>query len=196
VYVDNRWVFVDTTWDCVNDFDGKFSDKVPCNDTYFDMPIVRWSVDHKLDSYSISDLDNNAWYGSLYIVDMSTNKVLKEIKNYPLGSLVTSTYGYNANDMYSDAKCTRHWNFATDKVSSYNSRIYIKAYTISIYWQDLAMNIFTVQVNSKLVKPETPIRKGYKFVNWYKDSKRTKVWNFATDKVTADTNLYAGWKKN
>ncbi len=40
-----------------------------------------------------------------------------------------------------------------------------------------------------------PTKAGYKFANWYKDAKCTKPWDFATDKVTANTTLYAGWKK-
>ncbi len=32
------------------------------------------------------------------------------------------------------------------------------------------------------------------FEGWYKDAERSVKWNFATDKVTADTVLYAKWK--
>ena len=196
VYVDNRWVFLDITWDSQNSFNGKYSEKQQCTETYFDMPIVQWSVTHKLDSNSISVLDNNAWTGSLYIIDVSTNNVLKEIKNYTIGGLVTSTYGYNAKDMYSDMKCTKHWNFATDKVSTYSSRIFVKTYIVTFYMQDVIATInLQVQASSKLAKPATPTRKGYKFVNWYKDNRGTKVWNFATDKITENITLYAGWKK-
>lgn len=271
VYVDNRWVFSDTTWD------------------YFDKSIAEYSVTHELSdgiahSLNLIEQDRKAWNGSLYIMKIGPNginqgKVLQEIKDYPLGGLVTSTYGYNANDMYSDAKCTKPWNFKTDKVGSYSHIIYVKMPTISVTfdtqggtaiksvevkpnadgyckipqpanptrsgytftgwvidnpnnstvwdfknwtinydrtlyatWKKTtdtktnytvsfntqggtAVKALTINANSTITKPATPTRKGYKFVNWYKDSKCTKVWNFATDKVTANTTLYAGWAK-
>lgn len=34
----------------------------------------------------------------------------------------------------------------------------------------------------------------YVFTNWYKDEYRTNVWDFDEDIVTAETQLYAGWK--
>lgn len=211
VYVDNRWVFVDTTWDSKNYFDGEYSKQAQCSQTYFDIPMVEWSVSHDLGT-NVIDLDAKAWNGSLDIVapDGFSDKMLKEVKNYTIGGLVTSTYGYNANDMYSDRKCTKHWNFDTDKVSGLNHTIYVKSITGAMPVVTPVVKTFTVSFNSqggtsvkalkviantKLAKPTTPTRKGYKFVNWYKDIKCTKVWNFATDKVIANTVIYAGWKK-
>jgi len=53
-----------------------------------------------------------------------------------------------------------------------------------------------VEIGSKLSKPETPSpRTAYEFTSWYKDPKCTKKWDFSNDKVTANTALYAGWKK-
>jgi hypothetical protein len=110
VYVDNRWVFADATAG------------------WFDRSIAEYSVTHEL-APDLFELDKTAWNGSLYITEAVTDKVLKEIKNYTLGGLVTSTYGYNAKDMYSDAQCTKHWNFAADKVGGYKHIIYIKSKT-------------------------------------------------------------------
>ena len=42
-------------------------------------------------------------------------------------------------------------------------------------------------------KPDDPKTEGYTFTGWYKDSNCTVKWDFATDKVTSDTILYAGW---
>ena len=41
-----------------------------------------------------------------------------------------------------------------------------------------------------------PTRTCYKYVAWYEDAKLKTKWNFETDKVTVNTTLYAGWKKN
>lgn len=286
VYVDGRWVFLDTTYDSKNLFDGTtgtFSKQVQCAQTYFDTPIAEWSTTHRVDE-ELNELDTIAWNGSLYIKKVGPtgifqDKVLQEVKNFPINGLVTSTYGYKATDMYRDALCTIPWNFATDRVFSGYIAIYVKIPTISVTldsrggtavksmelkpdangyckiptpvsptrsgytftgwvvgspdnstvwdfktwtvtydetlyatWKKTAAPVAkytvtynsnggtavkasTVNVATKLVKPATPIRKGYKFVNWYKDSKCTKVWNFSTDKVTAITVLYAKWTR-
>lgn len=61
VFVDGRWIFIDTTWDCKNFFMyGKFSNKVNCTQTYFDMPIDKWSRTHGLSAISITDQDKAA----------------------------------------------------------------------------------------------------------------------------------------
>ena len=44
-------------------------------------------------------------------------------------------------------------------------------------------------------KPADPTAQGYRFDGWYKDSSCSTAWNFSTDKVTADTTLYAKWVK-
>ena len=44
-------------------------------------------------------------------------------------------------------------------------------------------------------KPADPNAQGYRFDGWYKDSSCKTAWNFNTDKVTADTTLYAKWVK-
>ena len=176
VYVDNRWVFADTVG---------FT---------FDETMAEWSVDHELDA---DTADAKVWNGSLYIVQSISDKVLKEVPKFTLGGLVTSTYGYKASDMYSDAQCTKPWNFAKDTVSSAKRYIYVKAYTVEFDCQGgIGVEPVTVNANSTVTKPaETPTRKGYKFAGWYKDRKCTQRWNFATDKVTADTVIYAGWYK-
>src|SRR5690606_27993271 len=38
-----------------------------------------------------------------------------------------------------------------------------------------------------------PVRGGFVFTGWFKDEALTMEWNFATDKVTDDVVLYAGW---
>ena len=46
-----------------------------------------------------------------------------------------------------------------------------------------------------IMKPADPTARHYSFAGWYKDKECTKNWNFETDKVTADTILYAKWNK-
>ena len=49
------------------------------------------------------------------------------------------------------------------------------------------------KVNRSLTESEgdLPERKGYRFVGWYKDAKRTQRWDFENDTIQADTTLYA-----
>lgn len=42
--------------------------------------------------------------------------------------------------------------------------------------------------------PETPVRDGYEFVNWYADADYTHLYDFESS-VTGDTTAYAFWKK-
>ena len=44
-----------------------------------------------------------------------------------------------------------------------------------------------------LPEPEVPVRKGYVFAGWYRDSKFEKSWNFLTDKAKKQMTIYAKW---
>lgn len=42
--------------------------------------------------------------------------------------------------------------------------------------------------------PVPPIKSGYTFVDWYKESTRTNIWNFSSNVVKNNMILYAKWK--
>ena len=50
-----------------------------------------------------------------------------------------------------------------------------------------------VPANSLVAKPEDPTRRNYEFQGWYKEEACTNEWNFAMEKVTHDTRLFAKW---
>jgi uncharacterized repeat protein (TIGR02543 family) len=54
----------------------------------------------------------------------------------------------------------------------------------------------TIAVGSTLTAPTKPSRIGYSFIGWYKDAACVNVWNFDTDTIKADINLYAKWAAN
>lgn len=56
-------------------------------------------------------------------------------------------------------------------------------------------SITDIQSGELIQKPADPTAQGYRFDGWYKDSSCSTAWNFNTDKVTADTTLYAKWIK-
>ena len=46
---------------------------------------------------------------------------------------------------------------------------------------------------ASITAPNDPVREGYVFDGWYKESTYDNLWNFNTEKVIADTTLYAKW---
>ena len=53
-----------------------------------------------------------------------------------------------------------------------------------------------VKANTVATNPIETIRSGYEFLGWYNDAECTTLWNFKTDKITANTTIYAGWKQD
>ena len=53
----------------------------------------------------------------------------------------------------------------------------------------------TVEEGGLAEEPTAPTRTGYAFTGWYREAECLTAWNFATDVVTADLTLYAGWEK-
>nr|WP_249310476.1 InlB B-repeat-containing protein [Bacillus sp. FJAT-49736] len=47
----------------------------------------------------------------------------------------------------------------------------------------------------KVTQPTDPVKEGYNFKGWYKDSNFATAWDFATNQVTSNTTLYAKWEK-
>ncbi|MBP7222207.1 MAG: InlB B-repeat-containing protein [Sedimentibacter sp.] len=59
-----------------------------------------------------------------------------------------------------------------------------------------AVSSVSTNYNTTISTPTAPTRTGYTFVGWYKESACTNAWNFSTDKVIANTTLYAKWTAN
>ncbi len=59
-------------------------------------------------------------------------------------------------------------------------------------------NLYNVLSGSKIKKPSDPVRIGYTFLGWYKDTHGTltEKFNFEEDTITANTTLYARWERN
>lgn len=52
-----------------------------------------------------------------------------------------------------------------------------------------------IQVGNLVTEPAPqPTKDGFTFTGWYRDASCTQKWDFANDKVTGNTTLYAGWK--
>ena len=109
--------------------------------------------------------------------------------------------GYTFGGWYRDEACQYRWNFATDKVTA-NTTLYPKwtlnAYTVDFDLQGHGDHIDsqTINYNTKVTKPTDPSETGYTFGGWYKEKACENAWNFAENKVTANTTLYAKWTIN
>lgn len=54
----------------------------------------------------------------------------------------------------------------------------------------------TVEAGQNAMEPDDPSATGYTFGGWYKEADCTNAWNFLTDKVTENTELFAKWTLN
>ena len=49
----------------------------------------------------------------------------------------------------------------------------------------------------ELLRPaDPPVREGYQFTGWYRDSACYELWGLEVDAVHEDLTLYAGWEKS
>jgi uncharacterized repeat protein (TIGR02543 family) len=92
---------------------------------------------------------------------------------------VSNTVPYNFN-VTGSVKLTAHWTINSYKVTFNSNGGSTVATKIANY-------------NTVIAKPTNPTRKGFVFVGWYKDAAFKSAWNFTTDKLTANTTLYAKW---
>lgn len=119
---------------------------------------------------------------------------------------------FPTNKNYPNSKVfvTKKYYDRERKFTYFNKYNYIPA-NITYYLNDEYDNIFFVDdVDGKLVNviPPNPIRDGYKFVGWYKDTEGTIPWNFEKDTVPKkiydengeyifkETKIFAKWIKN
>ena len=110
--------------------------------------------------------------------------------------------GYTFGGWYKEAGCTTAWNFETDKVTA-DTTLYAK-WTANTYTVTFNANGHGtapaaqsgIAYEGKASAPTAPTAAGYTFGGWYKEVGCTTAWDFETDKVTADTTLYAKWTAN
>ena len=59
-----------------------------------------------------------------------------------------------------------------------------------------AVGAINAKLGSTILRPEDPVRDGYTFGGWYRESTCDTPWNFETDVVESDLTLYALWTAN
>ena len=138
--------------------------------------------------------DSNGGSNVSDIVDVKENSTISKPKD-------PTREGFVFEGWYKDEDLKTPWDFKTDKITS-NITLYAKWIEIPKYIVKFDSNggsnvsdIVDVKENSTISKPEDPIKEGFMFEGWYKDSSYTNVWDFETDKVTSNITLYAKWRE-
>lgn len=99
-----------------------------------------------------------------------------------------------------DEDCTVHYisgKTGYDELE-YNKKMFVP---VTVTFDNNNDDIFAVPTDSQIlapigeyvVKPINPTAVGYLFAGWYKDSDCKDAWDFANDKVTVNTTIYAKW---
>lgn len=87
---------------------------------------------------------------------------------------------------------------AANPVSGKATKDSPETYTVTFKLKDgtVVKKAEKVPNNTILTEPEEcPTKDGYELNGWYKNEACTNKWDFAKDKVTADTTIYAKWDK-
>lgn len=109
-----------------------------------------------------------------------------------------AVYGYDLT-WFADEACTLPWDFTN---SIYSAKTLYGKWSLATFAvifdrQDGGLvQSKTAEYKTTITAPTAPTRPGYTFIGWYKDAAAQNAWNFATDKVTANTILYAKWSIN
>ncbi|HJK06426.1 MAG TPA: InlB B-repeat-containing protein [Methanocorpusculum sp.] len=124
---------------------------------------------------------------------------------------------YTFAGWHKDTTCTQPWTFDTDTVTS-DLTLYAKwtpnkpgptpvppsgggssdgnmdnAYRVLFNDGATTLSVVTdLSAGDKLTKPEDPVKDGYTFAGWHKDTACTQPWDF-NDGITGDMTLYAKW---
>ena len=109
--------------------------------------------------------------------------------------------GFTFEGWYKEASLDTLWDFGTDTVTT-NITLYAKwtaippaTYTVTFDSQggSTVDSATGVSAGATITAPASPTKSGFTFGGWYKEASYVTLWNFGTDKVTANITLYAKW---
>jgi uncharacterized repeat protein (TIGR02543 family) len=108
--------------------------------------------------------------------------------------------GYTFGGWYKEAAGTNAWVFVSQTVTA-DVTLFARWSTISCTVTfntqgGSAITAQTISYGGLISQPTAPMRTGYTFGGWYKESECGNAWNFATQTVTATVTLYAKWTIN
>ncbi|WP_162149311.1 transglutaminase-like domain-containing protein [Acetivibrio straminisolvens] len=190
VFVDGRWVHVDTTG-------GEF-----------DLPIEVWSQNHKLTG--VTDTD---WDGTITVYDSSSREKIMTVGPVPIGTPFSKIPELANIKLSADAE-GQYPVRPTDKFSSSYMKLYARTHRVSFEIQlDNAYKSLVphyvredeygdpcayviVSEGAKLPQVKIPEKAGYTFIGWRDlNNSKAPIWNEYTDKVTKDMSFVAVFQK-
>jgi len=191
VYIDGRWVYVDTSW------------------REFDKPVEHWSWDHELSGgWAMAD----RWDGTMTILDTTTGQEVQTLGPIPLGTPLGDILGLSLTNLSIDEQ-GKYPVRPDDKFRSTYRRLFTKTHRVSFNVQldnqyksivphvvdTTDGNLYSfVSVPSGADFPQVklPTKAGHTFIGWrdlYND--KAPLWNAGSGKVTEDMALIAVFKK-
>ena len=100
----------------------------------------------------------------------------------------------NAGSRYTNAETTLNDTITLETSAPAPER----KYTVTFYNQGSVYTTQTAARGDYVTEPAAPVRSGYQFTGWYvTDVERYQTdyykWDFASDRITGNRRLYAGW---
>lgn len=149
------------------------------------------------DSTSISGNGENGYYKvTLYIVSGKTHNDVEVKSGTKLTKPVDpSREGYVFRGWYVDDTYTERYDFNAPVISdlSLYAKWDLASYRISFNSNGgTKVNSQKVSYNTNATKPQDPVKSGYYFAGWYKDSSFQSKFSFLTE-IKKNMTLYAKW---
>ncbi len=104
--------------------------------------------------------------------------------------------GYTFGGWYKEPECTTVWVFESDTITN-NVTLFAKwiiNYTVTFDSQGGSpVPSQSITSGTLATEPVPPIRTGYAFSGWYKESGCTTAWVFGSEIITNNVTIYAKW---
>ena len=159
---------------------------------------VTATIDPNVSLSDYDDSEDGTYNVTLYIVSGKNYNVVKVKSGTKMTKPSTPIReGYDFVGWYTDDTYTTKYNF--DKPVNGNFELYAK-WELASYKVKYKSNggtsvkSETVLYNQEVTKPQDPVRSGYYFAGWYKDSGFNEKYSFLTT-VSKDITLYAKWTR-
>lgn len=191
VYIDGRWVYVDTTFE------------------EFDDPVEYWTGGHAISDVRFTEAK---WDGKMTIVDTSTGQEVQTIGPIPLNTPLGDIPELNLTNLFIDAE-GKYPVRAKDKFRITHKTLYTKTHRVAFNIQldnqyksivshvvdetNGNLNSFvSVPSGADFPQVKLPTKAGYTFIGW-RDlyNEKAPLWNAGSGKVTEDMAMIAVFKK-
>lgn len=141
-------------------------------------------------------------YPNVTVTFVDSRQNVTTSMQFPYGSIITSgdapqTRG-NFIGWYYDETFTRAFNYSTPLTGDIT--LYAR-YMFTVTFDEMyggRTSTYYLPMGSSLTLDnhgsKDPVRTGYVFTGWYRDSDCLVLWDFDNDKVEDDVTLYAGWQ--